>query len=388
MSYTELRFLPFIMRLREHFHEQRYSFGVTQNYPVAVRRFLRNLERRGRRVESVTPADVESYLDTLRIRHGRGPFPNHSRRMHRAAIEMLLRLIRKEWPPAATPTDARERAELRIVAAYDEWMRELRGLSKDTRRRGRAEAHRHLRWIREQKKRIASLSVEDLDTYIASRSITMRRPSIALLVSDLRGIVRHLHRTDTMRVDLAKALRGPPLYALEGVPSTIEPEAVRRAIKALKKDRTPLGRRDYAIWMLFVTYGLRSGEVRKLRLSDIDWRYERLSIQHAKTGAHSDLPMLREVAEALLSYLRHGRPTTTERTVFLRGRAPYTGLNDSSSVHGIITRRLGNVGVVLPGKRGPHVLRHTRAVSLLRGGVTLKVIGDVLGHRSERSTAP
>ena len=64
MSYTELRFLPFIIRLREHFHEQRYSFGVTQNYPVAVRRFLRNLERCGRRVESVTPADVESYLDT------------------------------------------------------------------------------------------------------------------------------------------------------------------------------------------------------------------------------------------------------------------------------------------------------------------------------------
>ena len=70
MSYAELRFLPFIIRLREHFHEQRYSFGVTQNYPVAVRRLLRNLERRGRRVESVTPADVESYLDTLRIRHG------------------------------------------------------------------------------------------------------------------------------------------------------------------------------------------------------------------------------------------------------------------------------------------------------------------------------
>ena len=83
MSYTELRFLPFIIRLREHVHQQRYSFGVTQNYPVAVRRFLRDLERRGRRVESGSPADVESYLDTLRLRRGRGPFPDHSRRMHR-----------------------------------------------------------------------------------------------------------------------------------------------------------------------------------------------------------------------------------------------------------------------------------------------------------------
>ena len=387
MSYTELRFLPFIIRLREHVHQQRYSFGVTQNYPVAIRRFLRDLERRGRRVESVSPADVESYLDTLRIRRGRGLFPDHSRRMHRAVIHMLLRLIRSEWPPAEMPTDASERADAHIVAGYDKWMNELRGLSKDTRRRHRAEAHRLLSWVRDQRKGIASLSVEDLDAYIASRSITMRRPSIALLVSDLRGIVRHLHRTDHMPVDLAKALRGPPLYALEGIPSTIEPEDVRRVIKALKKDQTPLGRRDYAIWTLFVTYGLRSGEVRKLCLADIDWRHDRLRIRHSKTGAHSDLPLLREVANALLGYLRHGRPDTAERTVFLRGQAPYAGLNDSSSVHGIITRRLGQVGVVLPGKRGPHVLRHTRAVSLLRGGVTLKVIGDVLGHRSERSTA-
>jgi site-specific recombinase XerD len=388
MSYTELRFLPFILRLRDHFHQQSYSFGVTQNYPVAVRRFLRNLERRGRRVESISPAEVESYLDTLRIRRGRGAFPAHSRRMHRAAIHMLLRLVRSEWPPAPTPTDARELSEQHIVGAYDDWMKELRGLSMGTRRRARAETHRLLRWIGSRKKSVASLSVEDLDTYIASRSVTMRRPSIALLVSDVRGIVRHLHRTDQVPVDLAKALRGPPLYALEGIPSTIEPEAVQRALAALKKDRTALGRRDYAIWMLFVTYGLRSGEVRKLRLSDIDWRHERLRIRHSKTGAHSDLPLLREVANALLSYLRHGRPATAERTVFLRGQAPYKGLSDSSSVYGVISRRLSDVGVVLPGKRGPHVLRHTRAVSLLRGGATLKVIGDVLGHRSERSTAP
>jgi site-specific recombinase XerD len=72
--------------------------------------------------------------------------------------------------------------------------------------------------------------------------------------------------------------------------------------------------------------------------------------------------------------------------VFLRNQAPYVALRDSSSLHGIVTRRLATVGVVAAGKHGPHALRHARAVSLLRGGVPLKVIGDVLGHRSERST--
>jgi hypothetical protein len=127
MSYTELRFLPFIVRLREHFHQQRYSFGVTQNYPVAVRRFLRDLERPDRRVESVSPAEVESYLDTLRIGRGRS-FPKHSRRMHRAAIHMMLRLIRSEWPPAAMPTDVREASSwqrhmfsMQHCTGYDPW---------------------------------------------------------------------------------------------------------------------------------------------------------------------------------------------------------------------------------------------------------------------------
>jgi integrase/recombinase XerD len=385
MSRSEPQFEPLLAQLRDHFREQRYSFGVMWNYPVAVRRFLRRLERRGRKIESVTVADVERHLDSLRMKRRCGPLPPHSRRMHRAAIQMLLRLVHGKWPP---PGAAGEQAGQQIVADYDRWMKDLRGLADSTRRHSRAEAFRLLQWIAIQKKNISALSVDDLDAYIASRSKSMRRTSIALLVSDLRGVLRHLHRTKQVQVDLSKVLRGPPLYALEGIPSIMQPEDIKRALAALKNDRTPLGRRDYAIWMLFVTYGLRSGEVRNLQLSDIDWHHERLRIRHSKTGARSDLPLVRGVANALLNYLRNGRPATAERVVFLRGQAPYTGLNDSSSVYGIIARRLTDIGVVLPGKSGPHVLRHTRAVSLLRSGVTLKVIGDVLGHRSERSTAP
>ena len=388
MSHTEPRFRPIINRLKEHFREHRYSFGVTWNYPVAARRFLRDLERRGLKIETVTPADVERHLDALRMKRRRGRFPDHSRRMHRAAIHMLLRLVRAEWPPAPTPTLAHEIAEYEVVGAYDEWMKELRGLSEETRRNARAEAHRLLQWIHQHGKSTAMLTVADVDSYVAWRSTAMRRTSIAFLVCTLRGVLRHLHRTGQAPVDLAILLNGPPIYALEGIPSTIRPEDVRRALDALKKDRSSLGRRDYGIWMLLSTYGLRAGEIKALRLSDIDWRHERLRIRHSKTGAYSELPLLRGPAQALLEYLRHGRPVTTSRAVFLRSQAPYQGLNHSTSLHGIVTRRLAAVGVMPTGKRGPHVLRHARAISLLRGGVPLKVIGDVLGHRSERSTAP
>jgi integrase/recombinase XerD len=231
------------------------------------------------------------------------------------------------------------------------------------------------------------MTVADLDAYIAWRGASMRRTSIADMVASLRGVLRYLHGNGHLLFDLASAVKGPRIYALEGIPSTIRPDDIQRALEALKQNRSPLGRRDYAIWMLLTTYGLRAGEISGLRLSDIDWRHERLQIRHTKTGAFSTLPLLRGPANALFDYLRHGRPTTTARAVFVRSQAPYRALC-STTVSGIVRRRLASVNVLPTGKRGAHVLRHNRAVSLLRGGVPLKVIGDILGHRAAGSTAP
>ena len=387
MSRLDPQFHPWLAKLREHFHEQRYGFGATENYPVAVRRFLRDLELRGQAVEAVSPTDVERYLDSLRLKRYRRPFPDHSRKMHRAAIRMLLRLVHGEWSAKVVPTTEHGLAARATVTAFDGWMKDLRGLSPATRQHRRAEAYRLLEWMNKQGKTAATLTVADLDAYVTGRSASMRRTSIAEMVTTLRAVLRYLHDSGGMATDLAGLLSAPRIYAFEGIPSTLRPEDVRRALAAVKQDRTPLGRRDYAIWMLLTSYGLRAGEIKALRLSDIDWRHERLRIRHAKTGAQTELPLLRGPADALLNYVRHGRPATTIRAVFLRAQAPYRAFNDRTSLHSIVTRRLAAVGVIATGKRGPHALRHARAVSLLRGGVTLKVIGDVLGHRCEQSTA-
>jgi site-specific recombinase XerD len=300
---------------------------------------------------------------------------------------MLLRLVHGKWPPEIAPATADEIAMHQVICDYDAWMADLRGLSPSTRERGRAEARLLLRWLCDHGKSVATLSVADLDAYVAWRGTSMRRTSKALMASTLRGVLRYLHGCSRTPVDLAGAIDGPPMYALEGIPSTIRREDIERALKAARCDRSPLGRRDYAILMLLSTYGLRGGEIRGLRLSDIDWRHERLRIRHAKTGAYSELPLLRGPANALLEYLQHGRPATPFREVFLRSLAPYRPLCGGGALYCMLGRRLRAVGVVLPGKRGVHLLRHSRAVSLLRGGVPVKVIGDVLGHRSARSTA-
>jgi integrase/recombinase XerD len=300
---------------------------------------------------------------------------------------MLLRLVHGEWPPEIAPATADEIAMHEVICDYDAWMADLRGLSASTRERGRAEARLLLRWLGDHGKSVATLSVADLDAYVAWRGTSMRRTSKALMASTLRGVLRYMHGSGRMPIDLGAAIDGPPIYGLESIPSTIRREDIERALKAARCDRSPLGRRDYAILMLLSTYGLRCGELMGLRLSDIDWRHERLRIRHAKTGTQSELPLLRGPADALLDYLKYARPTSTAREVFLRALAPYRPICSAAALSGVVGRRFAAVGVSLTGKRGAHVLRHSRAVSLLRGGVPIKVIGDVLGHRSERSTA-
>lgn len=151
MSGSEPQFRPWLALLQEHFREQRYSWGAAQNYPYAVRRFLRDLGRRGQVVESVSPTDVENYLDGLRLRRHRGQSLEHSRRMHRAAIRMLLRLIHGEWPPEVMPTTVHALAQREVIIAYDAWMTQLRGLSASTRRGARAETYRLLQWVRDER---------------------------------------------------------------------------------------------------------------------------------------------------------------------------------------------------------------------------------------------
>jgi integrase len=196
-------------------------------------------------------------------------------------------------------------------------------------------------------------------------------------------VVRHLHRTGRIPTDLTPHIIGPMLYAYEDVPSTLERSQIAAVLATTQEDRSPRGLRDYAILQLLATYGLREGEICRLRLDDVDWRAESLRICHTKTNAYSYMPLMVTVGEALLDYLRLGRPQVEVREIFVRSCAPYIAM---TNLYGMIRGRLAAAGVVPAGKRGPHVFRHARAVEMLRASVPQKIIGDVLGHRSTEST--
>jgi site-specific recombinase XerD len=185
--------------------------------------------------------------------------------------------------------------------------------------------------------------------------------------------------------DLSATVRAPSLYALESIPSAFNLEEVQAVLNTTRSDRTVKGLRDFAILMLLSTYGLRSCEIMRLQFEDIDWRCERLLIRPSKNGLETVLPLMPAVGEALIDYLRKGRPKVPARQIFVCMSAPYLPFKTATAVYYIVTNRTKQAGIQ-PRKYGARVFRHTRAVSLLRSAVPLKSIADILGHVTTRST--
>jgi integrase/recombinase XerD len=378
-----------LTRLSDYVKEERYS-RCGRHYESAARRFLDYLQREGLTVHTVQSSDVKKYVNGLRRRRksaGRVDLSQSHRFGNRSAIHLLLRLVHGKWPLVAVPSTKREIFHRQLIEEYDGWMSGLRGLRPKTRFIRCVDSLRFLEWLGERgdPDNLTRMTVADIDGYVQWRVRSLQRSSKKAVTVHLRSFLRHLHGTGRIR-DLASAVIGPKLYALEGIPSALRADEIEKVLKSVRQDRSPIGLRDYAILMLLSTYGLRAGEITALRLEDIDWTHDRLRIRHSKTGVHSELPLLRAPGEALLDYLRKGRPTTTRREVFLRAYAPYRAFRDGSSLYMVVGPRLQAAGVTPLGKKGPHSFRHAKAVGLLRAAVPLKVIGDVLAHRSTQST--
>ena len=379
-----------ISELRSVLTSQRYSPVVAGNYCAYARGFLDYLARRSIPIAEVTEVQVGYYLHhaiaMFRKRHGRPPGPRwHS--IPRSGIHALLRLAQGQWPPAPKATCAADTLRFTICDEYEIWLREERGLAERSIYALMWEGRNFLTW---QLDRcgidcLMEMGVGDIDRYMDMRSLHQTRKSVKDVAERLRSLLRYLHRTRRTAIDLSPHVIAPLLYAYEGVPSILERDQIAAVLETASKDTTPIGLRDQAILQLLATYGLRSGEIRNLKIEDIDWRTESIRILHTKTRACSYLPLMAPVGEAILTYLRSGRPQTDAREVFVRTRAPYGRLR---VLHSAVFRRIRDAGVKPPGKCGPHIFRHARAVEMLRASVPQKVIGDMLGHRSTESTAP
>jgi integrase len=227
------------------------------------------------------------------------------------------------------------------------------------------------------------LGPRQLEGFLRTVGTRIGRASLQHTVAHVRSFLRFLASRGDSVHGLDSSIDTPRLYRGEHLPRALPWETVQAFLAAIDR-ASPMGRRDYAIFLLVATYGLRTSEVAALRLDDIEWRASRIRVPRPKTQTPLCLPLTPEVGAALLDYLQHARPDLPWREVFLRVRAPAGPLAPTAVTEAFQawTRR---GGLPIP-YQGPHCLRHSLAVQLLRQGTPLKAIGDLLGHRSAEST--
>jgi len=271
-----------------------------------------------------------------------------------------------------------------LIGEFADYMRKERGLSPRTIHNRCWHAQAFLRWLSEEGHCLAEVELEQVDAFLVLKGTQgWCRVSIASIVDALRTFFDYAAAQGRCTAKLAAGIEGPRLFKHEALPLGPKWEDVQQLIASTSTEH-PQDIRDRAILLLLAVYALRSGEVVALSLDDLNWEQEILHLSRPKQRRKQEYPLLASVGEAILRYLQQVRPRCPSRSVFLTIRAPFRPLA-ASRLHYLVTTRMEALNIRCP-RRGPHALRHACATHLVAEGLSLKQIGDHLGHRSLYAT--
>jgi site-specific recombinase XerD len=232
--------------------------------------------------------------------------------------------------------------------------------------------------------RFAGVTASDVTAFVTRHARGMSLVRAKLMVTALRSFFRYLRHRGVVSLDLAGCVPTVPNWSLSNIPRFLPAREVERVLKCCDR-KTSVGRRNFVILLLLARLGLRAAEIVALTLDDFDWNSGQIRIR-GKGGTSSTLPLSLKVGRVLAAYLRDDRPNSATRKVFIRDRAPFVGLGNSSTISTIVRRALQHAGVQSV-HTGAHLLRHSLATSLLRRGSSLDEIGELVRRRSPNATA-
>ena len=285
-------------------------------------------------------------------------------------------LIMDGRPAAATQPSS-------LSGEYVVHLREVRGFATSTVSSHRRTAQCFLQHLAAEGTAVRRIRPCHVESYVAQAGKRLSRASLQHDIAALRGFLRFLATDGRAPTGLDRQIDTPRLYRLERLPRALPWETVRTLLQSVDK-ASPMGLRDYAMFLLIATYGLRASEVVAITLDDIQWRQGILRIHQRKTSSPLELPLTNEVLSALVKHLKRTPPAAPYRRIFLRMRAPM-GVLKPTAVTEAFQALVRKSGLSIS-SQGPHCMRHAYALRLLKNGTPLKTIGDILGHRTAEAT--
>jgi integrase/recombinase XerD len=361
-----------------HLTEQRYPPKTMQKYAGQLLTFGEFLGRQDGLDATQFSPSLETFLTELKSR-----LPSAAQM--KPTLNSFLRHLKQTGviPPNKLSGPANPHTEL--VEAYCVFLRTLRALKDRTIRKIKCNCRCFMAFLAtEGEMDLYSLQPEVIHRFLISRGQQCCRISLSTECTSLRGYLSYLHRCGAIALNLSSVVVGPRVYQHDRCPRFLTRAQIDAVLAVI--DRTTLvGRRDYAMMMLLTAYGLRGAEVVHLRLENIDWRNKRLHIRGRKSGNNTTYPLATSVDDAIVEYLQKGRPASSHREVFLSVIAPFRPLLSGFALATNIAKYLQQVGIAVD-RPGTHLFRYSCAQRLFEEGMSLKFIGDYLGHADLQST--
>jgi site-specific recombinase XerD len=247
----------------------------------------------------------------------------------------------------------------------------------------RSVLNRFFRQLEQQKvTSLDAITVKHIRSFLTNLH-GLKRSSVSHFASILRCFLRYLHMLGKVDADLPRRIDAPIVYRMSEPRVVLAEDTVERLLGSVDRS-IPLGKRDYGMLLLSARYGLRPSDIMALRPEQLRWRAHAITIIQSKTQRPLELPLLADVDEALVDYLRNGRPASTAREVFVRHRAPLVRL---TTLNDVLERAFRSARIPLPARcLGFGLFRHSAATRMLGRGARIDVISDVLGHASVETT--
>jgi site-specific recombinase XerD len=281
----------------------------------------------------------------------------------------------------AVPIAAAVSTEHPRLGAFRVWLKHHRGVTDAALERY---FHEVQRWLPTLGLDPAAYDAAAIRNVVLSQSPSRSIASVRNTATVLRAYLRFLAARGECRAELAFAVPPVPRRRLAALPRYASAAVIERIIASCDVSK-PSGLRDRAILLLLARLGLRAGDIRQLRIADIDWRNAVIRVC-GKGRRGISLPLPQDAGDAVLDYIERARPVVAEDRVFLRVVAPFTTLAASTDIAGIVARAVKRAGVDgVP--TGAHMFRHSLATAMLRSGASLEGVGAVLRHRSPNTTA-